>query len=230
MCGRFTLTTPDIEALARFVSADLDPRLLEHHQPRYNIAPTSVTPLLVAAGPRRILEPAVWGLPSPFGADKRPGGFINARAETAATLPSFRDAFARGRCGVMTDGFFEWTGPKASRRPLWFRRHDGAPMVLAGLYRDASDPETGEVTRRFAILTTRANATLAPHHDRMPVILPLPGLERWLGAARPDALGDLLQPAPDDLLSTTPVSPRVNNVRFDDEGCITPVTPVTAVA
>ena len=220
MCGRFTLTTPDVDALARVVSAEIDPRLLDLHQPRYNIAPTSVVPLLVLAASRRVLGPGVWGLPSPFGDNKRPGGLINARAETAAKLPTFRDAFARGRCGVMTDGFFEWTGPKPQRRPLWFRRHDGGPMVLAGLYRDTIDPETGEVTRRFAILTTRANATLAPHHDRMPVILPLPGLDRWLGATKPTDLADLLEPAPDDLLSTTPVSTRVNSVRFDDEGCI----------
>ncbi len=222
MCGRFTLTTPDLEELARVVSAELDPRLLDEQRPRYNIAPTAVVPLLVPGRDHRRLEPGVWGLPSPFGPDKRPGGYINARAETAANLPTFRDAFQRGRCGVLADGFYEWTGPKTHRRPLWFRRHDNAPMVLAAIFRDHDDPETGEVTRRFCILTTRANATLAPHHDRMPVILPLPELERWLGSSAPRSLGDLLAPAPDDLLTTTAVSTRVNSPRFDDVACIAP--------
>lgn len=223
MCGRFTLTTPDIDAIARLMAAEPDPRLLADHHPRYNIAPTAITPIVCTTDERRRLEPAVWGLPNLFGQDKRPGGMINARAETAANLPSFRDAFARGRCGVVADGFFEWTGPKSRRLPLWFRRRDGEPLVLAAISREQVDPETGEVTRHFAILTTRANATLAPHHDRMPVILPVPALERWLAAARPAALADLLAPAPDDLLSTTPVSPRVNNARNDDPGCIEPV-------
>jgi putative SOS response-associated peptidase YedK len=223
MCGRFTLTNPDLDALARIVSAEIDPRLLDDVRPRYNIAPTAVSVLLCPAGAHRRLTPGVWGLPSPWGDDKRPGGFINARAETAADLPTFRDAFARGRCGVLADGFYEWTGPKAKRMPLLFRRRDRAPMVLAGLSREVVDRETGEVARHFAILTTRANATLAPHHDRMPVILPLPALERWLAAARPAQLADLLAPAPDDLLSTTPVSPRVNSPRHDDPACIEPL-------
>lgn len=226
MCGRFTLTTPDIEALARVVSAELDPRLLADHHPRYNIAPTAISPIVCAHADGRHLEPGVWGLPNPFGEDRRPGGMINARAETAAKLPSFRDAFARGRCGVLADGFFEWTGPKSKRQPLWFRRRDGEPLVLAAISREQVDPETGEVTRHFAILTTRANATLAPHHDRMPVIVPLPGLARWLGPARPDQLADMLEPASDELLSTTPVSPRVNNVRFDDPACVAPISAV----
>ena len=223
MCGRFTLTTPDIDALAHLVCAQLDPRLRADHRPRYNIAPTSLAALLLAVDDHRCLAPGLWGLPSPWGPDKRPGGLINARAETAATLPTFRDAFLNGgRCGVMADGFFEWTGPKSQRRPLWFRRHDHAPMVLAGLYRDLHDPDTGEHTRRFTILTTRANATLAPHHDRMPVIVPLTDLDRWLGHAPAPALTDLLAPAPDDLLSTTPVSTRVNSPRFDDPACVAP--------
>jgi putative SOS response-associated peptidase YedK len=226
MCGRFTLTTPDIDAIARLMTAELDPRVLAEHQPRFNIAPTAITPIVRAVGERRRLEPGVWGLANPSGLDRRPGGMINARAETAASLPMFRDAFADGRCGVVADGFYEWTGPKSKRQPLWFRRRDGEPLVLAAISREQVDPETGEVTRHFAILTTRANPTLAPHHDRMPVIVPLPGLARWLAPGRPSGLGELLAPAPDDLLSTTPVSPRVNNVRNDDPGCIAPVSEV----
>jgi putative SOS response-associated peptidase YedK len=92
--------------------------------------------------------------------------------------------------------------------------------VLGAIYRDEADPATGEVVRRFAILTTRANATLAPHHERMPVILPLPALDRWL-ADDVRAVADLLGPARDDLLVATPVGPRVNDVRADDPECMT---------
>jgi putative SOS response-associated peptidase YedK len=229
MCGRFTLTTPDIESLASLVGAAIDPRLLAAYAPRYNIAPTQTTvllrPTLLRGGDdQRRLEPGVWGLTDPRGDDRRPGGFINARAETAATLPTFRDAFARGRCAVICDGFFEWTGPKSQRQPLWFRRRDGGLLLLAAISREDIDPDTGEVTRRFAILTTRANATLAPHHDRMPVILPLPGLEPWCRPGRPPA--GFSAPAPDDLLSTTRVSPRVNSPRHDDPACIEPIADV----
>jgi putative SOS response-associated peptidase YedK len=221
MCGRFTLTIPKIETLAELFAADLDPRLPDIHRPRYNIAPTAVTPLLTARDGQRRLEPATWGLPATWGEDRRPGGFINARSETAATSPAFRDAFARGRCGVLADGFYEWTGTGAKRLPLWFHPREPGPLVLGGIFRDHTDETTGEVTRRFAILTTRANATLAPYHERMPVIIPLAALDRWFAAGAHD-LRPLLAPADDQLLTATPVAPRVNNVRFDDPGCLTP--------
>jgi putative SOS response-associated peptidase YedK len=221
MCGRFTLTTPRALTLGELFAADLDPRLSDLYRPRYNIAPTAVTVLLVDRDRRRRLEPAIWGLPSTWGDDRRPGGFINARSETVAGSPAFRDAYARGRCGVLADGFYEWAGTNAQRLPLWFHPREPGPIVLAGIFRDHTDPATGEVTRLFAILTTRANATLAPYHERMPVIIPPAQLDLWLG---PDAraLAPLLAPADDHLLEATPVSPRVNSTSFDDPACLAP--------
>jgi putative SOS response-associated peptidase YedK len=221
MCGRFTLTTPKVETLAELFGADLDRRLTELYRPRFNIAPTATTPVLTAPGGRRILEPATWGLPSTWGEDPRPGGFINARGETVATSPAFRDAFARGRCGVLADGFYEWAGSKSQRMPLWFHPREAGPIVLAAIFRDVADPETGEVVRRFAILTTRANATLAPYHERMPVIVAPSRLDDWLGPDKA-AAQPLLTPADDALLEATPVSPRVNSTRFDDPACLAP--------
>ena len=133
MCGRYTLTTPDLEALARVVQAEISPAVRSSYHPRFNVAPTQPATIVCEEAEGRRLERAVWGMPSPWGEEKRPGGFINARAETAATLPSFRDAFARGRCGVLADGFYEWSGPKDRRRPYWFHAPNGQPLVFAGL-------------------------------------------------------------------------------------------------
>ena len=227
MCGRYTLTTPDLEALARVVQAEISPAVRSSYHPRFNVAPTQPATIVCEEAEGRRLERAVWGMPSPWGEEKRPGGFINARAETAATLPSFRDAFARGRCGVLADGFYEWSGPKDRRRPYWFHAPNGQPLVFAGLYRDQRDGETGEVVRRFLILTTGANQVVAAHHERMPAIVPRGQLHRWLAplarsasAADKTALAHLLGPAPDDLLIATPVSSRVNSPRHDDPECL----------
>lgn len=227
MCGRYTLTTPDIESLARSVQAEISPGLREAYRPRYNVAPAQRAVIVREAAGARVLELALWGLPSLWGEDRRPGGFINARAETAATLPSFREAFVHGRCGVLADGFFEWSGPKAHRVPQWFHAPGRALLVFAGLLREEHDPQTGEVTPRFAILTTQANEVVAPHHDRMPAIVPRGQLGRWLAPlvraasmAEKTGLAEMLGPAPPELLVVTPVSTRVGNVHHDDPQCI----------
>lgn len=231
MCGRYTLTTPDLEALARVVQAEISPRLRGEYKPRYNIAPSQaaaiVCEVVEEGAPIRRLERGVWGLQ--LGANPRPGGQINVRSETAATSPLSREVFARGRCGVLADGFYEWSGPKERRRPHWFHAPDGRLIVFAGLYRDVRDATTGEVTRRFAILTTAPNQVVAPHHDRMPAIVPRGQLGRWLAPlprtasmAERTALAHILGPAPDDLLVATAVSTRVNSPRFDDPACLEP--------
>ncbi|HEY8376568.1 MAG TPA: SOS response-associated peptidase [Nannocystis sp.] len=227
MCGRYTLTTPDLEAVARVVQAEISPLLRAEHRPRYNIAPSQAAPIVCEEPGARTLVSAVWGLTIAHAGARRPGFQINVRAESAATAPAYREVFARGRCGVVADGFYEWSGPKERRRPHWFHAPDGRLLVLAGLYRDEVDPNTGEVTRRFAILTTGANARVGRHHDRMPAIIPRGQLGRWLAPLRPGAsmaertgLAHILGPAPDDLLVDTPVSTRVNSPRFDDPECL----------
>lgn len=221
MCGRFTLTTPKIETLAELFAAELDPRLPETHRPRFNIAPSAVTALLTADHGHRRLEPATWGLPGLPVEGRRPGEFINARSETVAGSPAFRDAFARGRCGVLADGFYEWAGTGGQRLPLWFHPHESGPLILGAIFRDTTDPDTGEVVRRFAILTTRANTTLAPYHERMPVIVPPSQLDLWLGPDK-QAAAPLMRPADDTLLTATPVTTRVNSIRNDDPECLEP--------
>jgi putative SOS response-associated peptidase YedK len=228
MCGRFTLTTDDYEGVARALDADLDPEVAASYRPRFNVAPTDRHFIVVAGPQRRVLEPALWG----FSGD---GHFsINARAETAHARPLFREAFWTARCGVAADGFFEWTGDKKARQPLWFHRPDRGLFVFAGLWHDAVDEASGEVTRRFTILTTRPNAIVAPYHDRMPVILDLPDLDRWLasppsrGRAGLDAVRPLLRPIGDDFLVAEEVDRRVGDPRNDDPSCLEPPKPDTA--
>ena len=115
------------------------------------------------------------------------------------------------------DGFFEWTGPKKARRPIWFHNPDGRLLYFAGLYA-SWQPEPDVWERTFTIITTNANAVVADVHDRMPVILAPEQAEEWMAAREtdPEKLRTLLVPAADDLLIGTPVSDRANSVKNDD--------------
>ena len=165
---------------------------------------------------RRLL-PARWGLVNSWAKDnKRSGLQINARAETLSARPAFRAAFKARRCVVPADGFYEWTGPKAARRPLWFHRPDGGLLLFAGLY-EAWFPEKDKPETTFTIITTQANDRMAPVHDRMPVILSDTAADEWMlqGTVGADCLIRLLEPPPDEWLIATPVSKRVNSVKVD---------------
>jgi putative SOS response-associated peptidase YedK len=142
--------------------------------------------------------------------------FINARSETVETRAAFREAFEKRRCVVPADGFFEWTGPKTARRPIWFHRDGGGLLLFAGLY-EAWQKLPGEWEKTFTILTTSANQVMAPYHDRMPVIIAERDADDWMDPRAPDAsaLTRLLVPAPADLLITTRVSPKLNNANND---------------
>jgi putative SOS response-associated peptidase YedK len=121
---------------------------------------------------------------------------------------------------VPADGFFEWTGPKTARQPIWFHREDGGLILLAGLYEYwPSGAET--FGRTFTIVTTAANGVVGQVHDRMPVILDDEGAEAWMVPGhKATGLQDLLVPAGDDLLVATPVSPRANSVKNGDPGVL----------
>ena len=209
MCGRFTLTVATFDELCALLGVPPDVDAAAVFRPRYNVAPTDTHIILCEDG-RRHLAPAVWGL------GEKPQ--INARSETADSRPTFRTAFARTRCVVPTDGFFEWT---ADRQPLWFHRKDGGLLLMAGLYERDRDQ------LRFTILTTAANDLVAPVHDRMPASLAPEQLDAWLGRTPPGKLRALLKPAPTEWLIATEVSPRVNSVANDDPACLEPPSPKT---
>ncbi len=216
MCGRFTLTRAeraDLEDEMGIPRGSLNPA----YEPRFNIAPTDEHFVVRQKLEDREVVPAKWGLINfwqPVG--KKAAIQINARAEGIDGRPAFREAFKKGRCLVPADGFFEWTGAKTDRRPLWFHRPDGGLMWFAGLY-ESWHPEPGVRQRTFTIVTTAANALMAPYHDRMPVILEDDRADAWLNPKETDAkrLKALLGPPAEEALVIRPVSPLVNSVKND---------------
>jgi putative SOS response-associated peptidase YedK len=215
MCGRFTMTVPDVSELAAALGAEITEADAALYRPRFNVAPTDRHFVVERVSGHARLVPARWGFP----ADGRAPHF-NARAETVGERSRFAEAFRRSRCVVPADGFFEWGGEGRERHPTWFhapRRDDATARVLcfAGLCEETPGGRT------FTILTTRANDLVAALHDRMPVLLSTEGATRWLNA--PDST--LLVPAPTGWLAARPVSDRVNAVRHDDPECIAPAGP-----
>ncbi|HEY8393907.1 MAG TPA: SOS response-associated peptidase [Thermaerobacter sp.] len=218
MCGRYTLTTPAVELEHRFLV-----RLGEDMTPRYNVAPgQDVLAVLAGAGGERRAVRLRWGLVPAWARDPKPGP-INARAETAAEKPMFRRAMRRGRCLILADGFYEWQRQGARKRPYLFRLADGAPFAFAGLWERWDGP--GGPLLTCCLLTTRANALVAPIHDRMPVILRPEWEEPWLDPAitDPAKLEPALAPYPAERMSFHPVSTRVNSPLNDDPDCVRPV-------
>jgi putative SOS response-associated peptidase YedK len=219
MCGRFTLHSPPQRLRERFALAAAPDELAA----RYNIAPTQEV-LVIPNRPQRLLRPARWGLIPHWATDMSVGHkMINARAESLAQRPAFRDALRRRRCAIPTDGFYEWQRRGRTRQAFHLRRRDGEPFALAGLW-DVWQTPTGERLASCTVVTVPANDAVAPIHDRMPAILEGSQLEAWLDAAEhpPADLAPLLAPCPDDWLEVYPVSSWVNTPDHDGPECIAP--------
>ncbi|MGE0608592.1 MAG: SOS response-associated peptidase [Pirellulales bacterium] len=222
MCGRFTLRTS-----AADVAAALDVPSLPLFEPRYNIAPTQNVAVVRQTddAPRECL-PMRWGLVPSWAENPAIGNkLLNARSETAAQKPSFRQAFKRRRCLIPADGFYEWQKQGRQKQPFYIHRADDRPFALAGLWEhwDKSD----QVLLSCTILTTSANGLMAQLHDRMPVILGPDDYAQWLDPAQDsaDVLQPLLRPCPDDWLAAYPVSTEVNNPRHQGPELIEPAEP-----
>jgi putative SOS response-associated peptidase YedK len=223
MCGRYVASTPTAVLADWFA---VDEVALEPDGPSWNVAPTDPVPAVVTRRDgRRRLGVLRWGLVPSWAKD--PSGaarMINARSETVLDKPAFRGAFARRRCLLPADGFYEWERP---RKRAWFvHAAAGRPLAMAGLWEVWHGP-TGEVVRTCSILTTAANAAMRPLHDRMPVFVDPQDWGTWLDPANDDvaSLTSLLVPAPDGLLALHPVGPRVNSVRNNAPDLIEPVVP-----
>lgn len=192
--------------------------------PRYNIAPTQDVAIVRPPkdGGGRELVMARWGLIPFFMKEKPDRPHINARAETVERLALFREAFAARRCLVPATGFYEWVHDGDRKQPWRILRKDRDPFAFAGLWETAKLGE--ERIRSTTIITTEANAVVAPLHDRMPLILPAEVYDRWLDPETTVAEAKaMLRPFPPDLMEAYPVSKRVNSHVNDDEGLIEPV-------
>lgn len=221
MCGRYTLTST--ENLVNEFELVQEPLQLG---PRFNIAPTQQVPV-VDNRPKdqRALTLMRWGLIPRWAKDPAIGHkMINARQETAAEKPAFRDAFRRRRCLVVADGFYEWKRAGKAKTPFYVRRVSRRPMAFAGLWERWRDPEGHEV-HSFTILTTGSNELVAPIHNRMPLIVTRDNYDRWLepGPLRLEDVRDILVTPPAGELEMYEVSRVVNSPRNEAPTCIEPV-------
>ncbi|HYG76123.1 MAG TPA: SOS response-associated peptidase [Planctomycetota bacterium] len=220
MCGRITLAVEPGEIAEYFQLSEVP--LLE---PRYNIAPTQNVAVLRNAPGKGVRELALlrWGLIPSWAEDLNVGSrMINARSETIAHKPAFREAFKKRRCLVAADGFYEWKREGGGKQPYIIRVKDQKCFALAGLW-DRKDTPEGPL-ETFTILTTSANELVAPLHDRMPVILDTAGCEQWLDESVQDQekLKSLLRPYPAERMCMEPVDDFVNNPANEGERCIAP--------
>ena len=222
MCGRFSLAAA--------------PELLQQHfqikmgswpalQPRYNIAPSQ--PVLAVVASTELGRKATqfrWGL-IPRWSRAPQAGWINARSETVAEKPSFREAFRRRRCLIPADGFYEWAEQgTAKRQPYWFYLVDRPVFAFAGIWERWRSPQGVEI-ETCAILNTPANRLMGLFHERMPAILPESDYDLWLDpqVQDPKLLLPLLRPYPAEAMAAYPVSTYVNNPRHEDPACRAPI-------
>jgi putative SOS response-associated peptidase YedK len=215
MCGRFARTSPRQILEATFGLA-IDPAI--DLRPRYNVCPGEPVLAVVSDGHDRRAGWLRWGL-VPFFAKDAKGGprAINARVETAATNPTFRDAFRRHRCLVPADGFYEWRGEGPGRAPHYVRAAAGGPFAFAGLWDRWRPADGGEPLVTCALLTQPADPTLADIHDRMPVIVPPDAFGAWLdrSVVEPEAIRGVLAAMRPPPWVVHPVSRLVNSPRND---------------
>jgi len=248
MCGRFVTASSPALIADRFAVDDVDATVAPDPEPDYNVSPRrnvlAVRAHTVEDGePQRVLSRLRWGLVPSWAKELKVGDrMINARAETVASKPADRRAFANKRCLIPADGFYEWKPGAGSgagsgaggasgkarpkKQPYFIHRKDGEPLAFAGLWEvwkvpdDSPDDVKGVGgddgwVRSCVIVTTNPNDLMAPIHNRMPVILPESAWEQWLDPDEHDvdALAKLLVPAANELLEAYPVSTSVNNTR-----------------
>lgn len=229
MCGRFAQPR-SADELARIFHAR---PAAEVAGDRFNVAPTDEVAAVVEHHGERTVDAFRWGLVPFFARTAKDGArLINARAETVETSPAFRSAFARHRCIIPADAFYEWrrerdpaTGRVIRSHPFAVRRADGAPLAFAGLWSIWRHPETAARLYTCSILTTDPNELVARLHNRMPVVLDEADWDAWLGESTPPAeLRSLLHPSPADDLDAYAVSPAVNNVRNEGAELLAPLS------
>jgi len=223
MCGRFRLSRRKQLIEEYFETASWD----DDWSPRYNIAPTQPVPVIrqQPKEPVRQLALMRWGLIPSWARDTSAAAkMINARSETVATKPAFRDPLKFRRCLIPADAFYEWSRTANGKQPYCFEVNEGELFAFAGLWERWRDP-SGQWVKSCSILTTTPNAVTSAIHDRMPVILGKDDCDVWLdpGMQNVAAVSEMLKPYDARLMRCYPVSSRVNHVANDDADCSRPV-------
>ena len=216
MCGRYTLRASP-EAIARGLRVALES--LSPVAARYNIAPTQrILVFRSAPDGRREAVMMRWGFPSAAGSL-----LVNARAETVARLPAFRDGFTHRRCLIPADGFYEWQKVGSRKQPFFIHRKGNEPFAFAGIWQPGPEGPTAETV----LITQAAGDSMRPIHERQPVRLAPEAWDLWLSPNADDqaALESLLIPPAVNDWVAVPVSNYVNRVANDSARCIAPVEP-----
>ena len=220
MCGRYTQTKSG-EAIARTFSLSATP----DPQPRYNIAPTQPVSAIAQTKEDREYRIFQWGLVPSWSKDPKIGSrMINARSETVAEKPSFRAAFKRRRCLILSDGFYEWQRTGGKKQPYYIQVEDQEIFGFAGLW-ETWESGDGSYLESCTILTTEPNGLMETIHNRMPVIVHPEDFDLWLDPSLQDGrhLQHLLRPYEDEAMDAYAVSTVVNNPRNEDSECVVPL-------
>ena len=244
MCGRYASSRKPEDLVEEF---EIDKVTEQHLDADYNVAPTKDVYAVLERTPRdapakapaeRRLTVVRWGLVPSWAKDAKIGNrMINARMETLAEKPAFKRAFAKRRCLLPADGYYEWyptqklsKSGKPLKQPFFIRPADGSVLAMAGLYeiwRDRSVPEDqeGAFLWTTTVITTSAEDDLGHIHDRMPMIVEPERFSAWLDpdVSEPEELRALLVPAAPGRLEAYPVSTAVNNVRNNGHELVEPL-------
>lgn len=226
MCGRYTryFTWQELHDLLSLSYPVPDDPLPSS----YNIAPTQQAPVCVEDGEGRRIVWKRWGLIPHWAKDDSFGAkAINARSETVASKPAFREAFKKRRCLVPASGFYEWVSIEGQKKkqPLHVHPKDHSPFAFAGLHEHWTDTETGEQIDTYTICTCDANKLMSRFHPRMPCVVEKKHYDAWLdpGNDDRDTLQRIIATREWKGMEIDPVTTRVNNVRQNDEDLIKPI-------
>ncbi len=227
MCGRYGLFTSPEDLAMLFRLPPEEVRRIFERRPRYNVAPTDRVVAVRARRDPAPREPVLlhWGLVPGWATDPRVGArMINARAETLAQKPAFRDAYRLRRCLVLADGFYEWQRRGEKKQPYFVRMLDRKPFAFAGLWERWEDERYGPL-ESCTIITTEPNELVRPLHNRMPAIILPSDHDHWLNPEVRDheQLAPLLRPFPAGRMEAYPVSTLVNHTANDVPECIEPI-------